>query len=89
MASMKPKLTAIATQTGKLRKTNSGSVSIEMVENIVQGFIKNQIQCSQNIEKSNKLIGDKLANMITLANFEGKMTELMLQNKYYMDSYNT
>lgn len=56
------------------------------IENIIQKILIQQIECSKNIEQNNRLIGDKLANMITVVNLGSKMTELMLQNKYYLDS---
>lgn len=83
---LKPAHTVIANQADKLEKSSSDAFLVEMVGNMVQGFLAKQIECSQEAEKINKLIGDKLVNMITLTNFECKKVELMLQNKYYLDS---
>jgi hypothetical protein len=76
----------IIIQTSNLDKISGDSVPVEMVENIVREFAVKLTEMSKNIEEKNTFIGDKLANMITLANFEGKLIELMLQNRYFMDA---
>lgn len=65
--------------------TSSNSIPVDVVQNMVEYFVTTIAGCSQKIMDNNTLASDKLANMFTFVNFEGKTIELMLENKYYMD----
>jgi chromosome segregation ATPase len=84
----KPKnlpMTAEADKSVQQAENQIVNIPVELVENLEKNLLTKLEEFCGHIEDKNKYIGDKLANMMTLANFEGKLIELMLQNKHFTD----